>query len=65
MGAEDTLFDRFTGRVLRIAAWGRSSTGQAGRWAHYGLEEWEKDISTLRVAGLRGLSAVRIGHPMD
>ena len=32
---------------------------------HHGLENWMKRvISALWVAGLRGLSAVRIGHPM-
>ena len=35
------------------------------RRAHYGREEWvEKDEGSLRVAGLPGLVAVRIGHPM-
>src|SRR5208337_3630273 len=38
--------------------------GPAPPW-NFGLGELVRDISALRVAGPRGLIAVRIGHPMD
>jgi hypothetical protein len=56
----------------RPALWRRPPAGVGRCWqvgdlphfAHLGLRELVRGISALRVAGLRGLIAVRIGHPM-